>query len=168
MLRLTPSLVFCSSKALKKKKNCFVYNVLLWNWASWSTVGSSEFLVKWNNTGKPKAILQQKIPLWTLSKKSLTQGLANPNILQKHLGRKSSSISVLGDRSCWSLWNFCKHSSVCLRNIYLFLHNCFLNYKRKKKAAYHYWRKWCFSISYYSPKELGTGTPALKVKIYTL
>lgn len=160
--------MFRSNKAFQDRfyLNFFFFkcNVLLWKWASWSTVGSSEFLVQSNDTGKPKAILQQKISLWILRKKSLTQELTNPNILQKQLGRKrSSSVSVLGDRSCWSLWNFCKHSSVCLQNII---------------AIHLYGRKWCFSISYYSPKLLGTdmvpmctAAPALvslKDKIYTL
>lgn len=48
-----------------------------------------------------------------------------------------------GDRSRLSLWNFHKHSSSCLRNI-IAIHRC--------------WRKWCFSISYYCPEPLGTGT----------
>lgn len=60
----------------------------------------SEFLVRSNDTGKPKATLQQKISLRTLGKKSSTQGRTNPNILQKQLGRKrSSSVSVFGNRS---------------------------------------------------------------------
>lgn len=42
-------------------KNGLKYNVLLWNWTSWSTGVSLRFLLKCSESGKPKAVLQKNL-----------------------------------------------------------------------------------------------------------